>query len=239
MVVLGFIEESNRCQSRDLLVKLFEAALLDLGVDRFVYSMARGSFAANNKTLHGLARSYPEGWMKHYAENFYIDNDPTYRYALKKKGPFTWKSLLEILPLSKKEKLVMNEAEEAGLKNGVTLSLHGPYGEVIGFGLARHEKHQELNKDELSVLYAIANQFHIVYSSFDDAIDEPPVKLSDRQREILQWSAVGKSRSVIAEFMNISEATVDDHFRHIFKKLKCNDRTLAVLKAIQFGLIRV
>ncbi|MDE1901432.1 MAG: LuxR family transcriptional regulator [Alphaproteobacteria bacterium] len=239
MIILDFIEKSNRCLSRDELIQLFENTLLSFGVDRFVYSLARGSFTANNKTHHGLVRSYPEEWMKHYTSNRYIDSDPTFRYALKKKGPFTWHSLQEIIPLSKKEKTVMYEAEEAGLKNGITLSLHGPYGEVIGFGLASREKHQELSKDQLSILYAIANQFHLVYSSFEEAVDEPAISLSDRQREILQWAAVGKSRALIAEIMDISEDTVDDHFRHIFRKLGCNDRTLAVLKAIQLGLIRV
>jgi DNA-binding NarL/FixJ family response regulator len=37
----------------------------------------------------------------------------------------------------------------------------------------------------------------------------------------------------------ISEDTVDHHFRHVFRKLVCNDRTVAVLKAIQYGLVRI
>lgn len=239
MNFLDFIDQSNRCTSRDQLIQLFENTLAEFGVDKFVYSLARGSFAAKSKTLHGLVRSYPDEWMKHYSANNYINYDPTYRYALKTKGAFTWKSLKDILPLAKKEKLVMHEAEEAGLKNGVTLSIHGPYGEVIGFGFASDTCHQDLDKNQLSLLYAIANQFHLTYSSFEDASPPASIKLSDRQREILQWSAVGKSRAVIAEIMDISDDTVDDHFRHIFKKLECNDRTVAVLKAIQLGLIRV
>jgi LuxR family transcriptional regulator/LuxR family quorum-sensing system transcriptional regulator SolR len=66
-----------------------------------------------------------------------------------------------------------------------------------------------------------------------------PVTLTGRQKEILQWAALGKSKSVIAGIMGLSENTVDSHFRGIFEKLDCHDRTIAILKAIQLGLIQV
>jgi DNA-binding CsgD family transcriptional regulator len=117
--------------------------------------------------------------------------------------------------------------------------MHGAFGEVFGFGFAGEAHTEPFTKNELSELYAIANQFHLVYLGFDGPKELPSVTLSDRQREVLQWVAIGKSRSQISEIMNISEDTVDDHFRHIFRKLVCNDRTVAVLKAIQFGLVRI
>ena len=237
--IINFIERSNICASRGELVALFENTLLEFGVDKFVYSLARGSFTANHKTHHGLARSYPEAWMKHYTEHAYIDSDPTYRHALGTKGAFTWKSLRDTIALSKSELQVMNEAQEAGLQNGVTLSLHGAFGEVFGFGFASEVHTDPFTRNELSELYAIANQFHLVYLGFDGPREFPEVALSNRQREVLQWVAIGKSRSQISEIMTISEDTVDDHFRHIFRKLVCNDRTVAVLKAIQYGLVRI
>jgi DNA-binding CsgD family transcriptional regulator len=234
-----FIHETNGCVSKDQLVETFEQALRRFGIDKFVYCLARGSFATKKRPHHGLVRSYPEDWMKHYAQNNYIDLDPTYRYGLHTKGLFTWKDLDKIIPCSKKEKAVMREAEDAGLKNGITISIHGPYGEVIGFGFAGNDKKNELSKDELSLLYAAANQFHLAYTSLTEQAEAISIKLTDRQREILQWAAAGKSRSVISEIMAISEDTVDDHFRQIFKKLDCHDRIVAVLKAINLGLIRV
>ncbi|WP_246161897.1 response regulator transcription factor [Segnochrobactrum spirostomi] len=67
----------------------------------------------------------------------------------------------------------------------------------------------------------------------------PPVLLSDRQTEVLKWAAAGKSRGVTADIMNISEAAVDDHFRRIFKKLNCNDKVVAVLRAMSSGIIHL
>ncbi len=239
MPLACFITQSNLCTSKDELVAAFEKALSELGLSKFIYCMARGSFSGHGKVHHGIARSYPEDWVKHYLSNNYVEFDATYRHGLNSCGAFSWKTLHEELPLTKKEKLVLGEAEDAGLKNGITVSLHGPHGEVMGFGFACEDRQPALSKDQMSYLYCLANQFHLVYSSLSKTETPQPIKLSDRQREILQWAAGGKSRSSISEIMAISEDTVDDHFRHIFRKLGCNDRIVAVLKAIQWGLIRV
>lgn len=239
MQLLEFIESSNSCTSEEELILLFERAILVLGFDKFVYSRMRGSFSSENTVHHGVARSYPEEWMRHYSKNNYLDHDPTYRQALSQKSPFTWKKLLKEVPLTKKEILVLHEAEEVGLKSGVSLSVHGPHGEVLGFGFASTDNNEAPNRNQLSVLYALANQFHLAYSNFQPKTCINRIKLSDKQRQLMQWMAAGKSRGVAAEIMGISDATVDDHLKSVFKKLNCNHHTTAVLKAIQLGLIRV
>jgi len=239
MDFLDFIERSNGCCSKEDLVQCFDKAIARLGFDKFLYSIMRGSFANQGKTFHGLARSYSEEWMKHYIEKKYIDQDPTYRRALCHKGVFSWQDLCKETATTKTEKLVMSEAEEAGLKNGISVAIHGPFGEAIGFGFASNNSHEQLTPNQKSLLFALANQFHLAYQGLEQSTPQTKIKLTDRQREVLQWAAVGKSRPVISEIMQISEDTVDDHFRQIFKKLECNDRTVAVLKAIQLGLIRV
>lgn len=239
-MLVEFIEHSNACTTREELVECFSKAIQRLGFDKFVYSLMRGNLSDNRKTFHGIVQSYPEAWGKHYAANDYINSDPTYRRALCQKGIFTWAQLYKEIPLSRQEKQVMNEAHDAGLHSGVSLSIHGPYGEAIGFGFASVHKQENPSKNQLCILYAMANQFHMVMSDLEEkTISAPNIKLSDKQREVLQWAAMGKSRSVIADIIKISEDTVDDHFRHIFRKLECNDRTLAVLKAMHLGLVRI
>jgi hypothetical protein len=215
--LLDFIERSNQCNSKEDLIQVFEHTIADLGFDKFVYSLMRGSFSKTGRTQHGVARSYPENWMAHYVEKNYINNDPTYRYALRHKGAFAWRHLQNVVPLTKNEKSVMDEAEDAGLYSGVSLSVHGPLGEVMGFGFASNAPKPEPSKNQMSMLHAAANQFHLVFSGLDQDIEEPELALSDRQRDVLQWSALGKSRSVVAEILGISDDTVNDHFRLIFK----------------------
>lgn len=177
--------------------------------------------------------------MKYYAEKDYIKHDPVFPYALTKREAFTWDAMEKTSALSKIEKQVMNEAAEAGIKRGLAVPIHGPQGEVMGIGMASSIHNPPPNRDELRILNAIAHQFHLSATQFDDAPPHETVKLSKRQVEILQWAATGKSRSVIADILNISEYTVDHHFTETFKKLKCNDRITAILTAFHLGLIHI
>jgi LuxR family quorum-sensing system transcriptional regulator CciR len=61
--------------------------------------------------------------------------------------------------------------------------------------------------------------------------------LSDREKECLGWAAAGKSSWDIAVILSISENTVNFHVKNAMKKLGATRRTLAVVKAINLGLI--
>lgn len=54
-----------------------------------------------------------------------------------------------------------------------------------------------------------------------------------RECEVLQLLTDGKSNRQIAEELNISEKTVKNHVSSLFKKMKVNDRTQAVVMAIK------
>jgi len=62
--------------------------------------------------------------------------------------------------------------------------------------------------------------------------------LSDRELEVLTCLADGLTTIQIANQLFISENTVKTHIRHILEKLNASNRTEAVSKAIQFGLIQ-
>jgi len=62
--------------------------------------------------------------------------------------------------------------------------------------------------------------------------------LSDRELEVLYCLAQGQTTTQIASNLFISENTVKTHIRHILEKLESSNRTEAVSKAIQMGLIQ-
>jgi DNA-binding NarL/FixJ family response regulator len=61
--------------------------------------------------------------------------------------------------------------------------------------------------------------------------------LSDRELEVLGCLAEGQTTLQIASHLFISENTVKTHIRHILEKLEAANRTEAVSKAMQLGLI--
>ncbi|MBD3885008.1 response regulator transcription factor [Phormidium tenue FACHB-886] len=63
--------------------------------------------------------------------------------------------------------------------------------------------------------------------------------LSDREREVLQLLAIGKSNQEIAADLSITEGTVKFHVNNILSKLNVRDRTQAVVKALRRGLVHL
>jgi DNA-binding NarL/FixJ family response regulator len=62
--------------------------------------------------------------------------------------------------------------------------------------------------------------------------------LSPRELEVLQLVAQGNSNPAIGRTLFLSETTVKTHLGHVFEKLGVNDRTRAVTRAMELGLLR-
>lgn len=65
----------------------------------------------------------------------------------------------------------------------------------------------------------------------------PPVKLTDRELDVLRCVARGHRNRTIAEMLCLSTYTVNCHIANIFVKLGVNCRTAAVSRALTLGLI--
>ncbi len=70
-----------------------------------------------------------------------------------------------------------------------------------------------------------------------DAASAPVPSLSPREREVLALVAAGRSNPEIARTLYLGEATVKTHLLHVFEKLGVNDRTRAVTRAMELGLL--
>jgi len=65
----------------------------------------------------------------------------------------------------------------------------------------------------------------------------PAVTLSPRETEVLALVSEGLSNPAIARRLFLGEATVKTHLLHAFEKLQVSDRTRAVTKAMELGLL--
>ena len=66
---------------------------------------------------------------------------------------------------------------------------------------------------------------------------EQPDPLTDRETEILRLMAGGYSNKEIANSLTVAEGTVKNHVSNILSKLGVRDRTRAVLKAFEIGIV--
>jgi DNA-binding NarL/FixJ family response regulator len=62
-------------------------------------------------------------------------------------------------------------------------------------------------------------------------------ELTSRELEVLRLIAQGLRNHAIADRLVISEKTVQNHVSNIFAKLQVNDRSEAIVRALQGGLL--
>jgi DNA-binding NarL/FixJ family response regulator len=76
-----------------------------------------------------------------------------------------------------------------------------------------------------------------VAAKLADSMAQP--ELSQRELEVLQQMAVGKSNKEIGRALYISEHTVKNHVKTILKKLNAGSRTEATAVASERGLVKI
>jgi DNA-binding NarL/FixJ family response regulator len=72
----------------------------------------------------------------------------------------------------------------------------------------------------------------------DDARVGPATPLTEREREVLRLLAGGYSNREIASALHLAEGTVKNHVSSLMLKLGVRDRTRAVLKGFELGLVQ-
>ncbi len=215
--------------------------LLPYGFDSLIFCLMSDHPSIGEKAKHGIITGYPEDWMKHYNASNYEPADPIRKESLlNPQNIFTWEGMDKVRPYNKKERSILSQASDAGLKNGVAVSLCNTHQEHIAMGFASSAGGVEFSPALLSVLKLASIQFYDVYQHLHrktSTMHNEPVQLSAREREVLQWAALGKSNTDIGAILNISDATVAYFLQRCFAKLDANSKTLAVVKALRLGLI--
>jgi DNA-binding CsgD family transcriptional regulator len=237
----AYVAHTHTAPDDTALWESLKSFLLPYGFDSLIFCLMSDHPSINEKAKHGIITGYPEDWMKHYNASNYEPIDPIRKESvLNPQNIFTWEGVDKLRPYNKKERSILNQASDAGLKSGVAVSLCNTHQEHIAMGFASSAGGVEFTPTMLSVLKLASIQFYDVYQHLHRKTGPVPserVHLSDREREVLQWAALGKSNPDIGTILNISDATVAYFLQRCFAKLDANSKTLAVVKALRLGLI--
>ena len=238
MNLTDFIYASNSASNADDLVSIFLRFLNGFGIDRFMMGNLLHGETSEKEDKISIS-TYPDEWMNHYLSNHYVDHDPVYRNALQARSPFTWDEIVRRDNVSRAAVRVMGEASEFQLCNGIGISVYQPAGEIIGLGLSSPEKCISFDNNIMSILNSASIQFYIAFSDLV-TIDTPAgsqIHLTAREREVLHWIAIGKSKHDIAEILSVSLSCIKRHCENAFFKLGVNNLPSAVARALRMGLI--
>ena len=124
---------------------------------------------------------------------------------------------------------------------GIAMALHLPHGKHFYLGVDRRAP---LPTDESRLTRMVADlQLLAVYAQdaavrlFDqDGTGNAP-SLTAREREVLYWTVRGKTAWAISKILGVTENTVHWHAQRALRKLGCDNKHSAALKARELGVL--
>jgi LuxR family quorum sensing-dependent transcriptional regulator len=185
-----------------------------------------------------IYNSRPQDYIEHYKRENYVVRDPVITELRHNMQTFSWQDIKRDRRLSRDERRIIEEGREFGVNDGLIIPIVTLSGSISLFSPCGQDP--DLSPRARSALEIIgiysqqALKRALIREQRDQAAHTP---LTPREREIMQWVAVGKSDDEIAEILTISAATVTSHVENAKRKLDAFRRTYAVVQAIRFGEI--
>ncbi|RME15918.1 MAG: LuxR family transcriptional regulator [Alphaproteobacteria bacterium] len=204
------------------------------------FGVEHAAYAGMNpfdRSIHGFV-TYSEEWKAHYADNDLARIDPTLLRASRSIAPVNWTRL----PRDTLFDRVFRDAADFGITtNGLTIPVRGPHGDVGMLsvnGGPDAADWDRLVREIVGGLQSAAVHIHdTVMRSGELGRVLHTAQLSAREREVLQWIAVGKTQADVGDILSISGRTVEVHLRSAREKLGALTTAQAVARAIGMGLI--
>ena len=192
---------------------------------------------------------YDSPWHVYYQNNKLTFIDPLAQHGFSNTVPWAWhceeKYNTEQPLLSKNCQDFFDCARSFDMKYCIQFPWRGLHGEVGGvrfsaFNTCENKILKEKNSifSDLNLLNMYLHEalIRLIQEKFNVSTD---LKLTGREREVLSWTANGKSTLEIAAILKITQSTVVTHLKSSYKKLGVNNKHHAVAKAVNLKLIVV
>jgi DNA-binding CsgD family transcriptional regulator len=241
------LSDLGSLNTKDAFKTKLDRTFRDFGFNLYCYLGIKGDLAREPSTTRSpddaiFLTNVPTAWTDRYLEQSYQDDDPIIRECLSKRLPLQWTERLKNDVRSDREDLVLADALDFGIRRGFSVPIHGPGGELGIMSLYSDLRDSEF----LKAVQTTQHELHVMSMYFHDAVQKKlacgeaipkPIPLTDREVEILRWTAIGKTAWEIGSILKISERTVNFHLQNLMGKLGVHNKTHAAAKAMSFGLI--
>jgi LuxR family quorum sensing-dependent transcriptional regulator len=226
---LEFVDKVESANRADEVVALFERAIAECGFHMHVI----GGLTVSGDRLKEVlfANGWPAEWSNIYMRDNLVEHDPIPRHGFRSIEPFEWSEAPydpEAEPLSK---AVMDRALDFRLAKGFFVPIH--YGDSFSGGVSIGGERPDLGPSVKPALHLMSLYAHNRLRALLHPLHPTAPILTPREREVLRWTASGKSSWEIGMILSITERTVNAHVMSAMKKLDAVNRTAAVVNALR------
>ena len=177
----------------------------------------------------------PDVWERHYRAHLY-QYDPLPQIALARLKPFAWPAATDAEKLDLRQRKYLRIAAQYGLAQGIGVACFGPSARCGFLGAAWPANRAPPGQVEMLRVHTVGQLAFLRHCRLIRREDNFP-PLSNRELEVLNWMAQGKSNPVIAKNLGISPSFIDIYVKRVFAKLNVADRTSASVRAVSLGLL--
>ena len=183
-----------------------------------------------------LFNNYPGEWQARYQEQGYLSIDPTVQHAFRSTLPLVWSDRL-----FEPARDMWEEARSHGLRVGWAQAARDACGGIGLLTLARSA--EQLSASELSAkqpdMAWLSQYAHVAMARLlmPRMMPETQVVLTAREKEVLRWTAEGKTAFEISQILSIAERTINFHIANVVAKMGASNKTQAAVKAIALGML--
>jgi LuxR family transcriptional regulator len=182
-----------------------------------------------------LYSNYPQAWIECYQRDDFYKQDCAANRSHSSTMPVLWSD-----DLYREAPHFRQQACEHGLRHGWTQSLHDRQHNESQVSVARPagEVSQAELYDKAGKVQWLCHTLHAVISEHHLSLLCPPSpKMSERELEVLKWSAAGKTAADVACILSLSQSTVNFHIRSVITKTNASNKAGAIAIATLRGLI--
>ena len=157
--------------------------------------------------------------------------------------PYSWDDVIDHDVLNKSQKSFFSEADDFKLRHGLSIPVHGHGGEyalmtLVADGTAGEAKSNIAEARHMLHLMTLYYHNRAGAMLIEQAMSTFNTPLTVREKDVLCWTAQGKTARDIGDILGIAETTAVYHMENAKQKLNALTRTQAVVKAISLKLIQ-
>jgi DNA-binding CsgD family transcriptional regulator len=181
--------------------------------------------------------TYPVEWQAEYRKTFAEQKDPVMQAGLSEILPFDWRQVRERMPEADQ---VLGLAREYSLgKQGLSVPIRGDGGARALFSVTGDYNEKDWRDVKREFLRDFVTLAHFFHKRVSGEADEKAPMLSERERHILQYCAMGLTAVEISVRLDVTVSTVKYHLNQLRYKMNVVNTTHAVATALKLGLITV
>jgi LuxR family quorum sensing-dependent transcriptional regulator len=232
-VALDAIEQFDRAENVSGLSKQLARAVSSFGYQFqcFISAPSTPHRIFEDKVL---LNGWPKGWFELYRNRNFTEHDPVAANLRTQTRAFKWSEVTIPAKDPVAKSVMAISFADYDMRHGLSVPIHGLNGYQAGLSFAGSEIEDVKEADaavQIIGIYAFNRLAHL------KSICKKLSILTEREREVIRWTAAGKTAWDTGGILNIAEDTVNKHIASAMRKLNVHTRAQAVAESIRRGEI--